>query len=392
MIPRLSSRQRVAWVAALLVGLLFGLLLGRPAQAAETALDASLNERVIMVPSADGPAVALQVTVFTLAGTGPFPLAVLNHGKRAGLPSAQPRDRAPYLARYFLSRGYAVALPMMRGFAASQGDLGYRLCGAEAVGLNAARDIRAVIDAMAREPGVDVRRVVVSGQSFGGWNTLAFGTLRDDRVKALVNFNGGLEDPHCATWQARLLDAAGGYGARSRTPSLWFYGDNDSRFQLALWRAMFDRYRARGAPAELVDVGRFLDDSHQILGQPEGLAIWVPRLDAFLTAIGLPGAERGAGILPAPYPAASHFAAIDDLRAVPHLRGEAAEQAYRAFLKMPLPRVFVIGPKAMTSFHGGLDPLARAMQACADASPSCRPYAIDNDVVWAPEPAGSAPR
>ena len=44
------------------------------------------------------------------------------------------------------------------------------------MGTDNAEDIKTVINFMASQPTVDASRVVVVGQSFGGWNTLALGT------------------------------------------------------------------------------------------------------------------------------------------------------------------------------------------------------------------------
>ena len=60
------------------------------AQAQELALDARLNEQVLMVPGANGH--ALETTVFRPSGPGPFPLLVMNHGKQPGDPRLQPRS------------------------------------------------------------------------------------------------------------------------------------------------------------------------------------------------------------------------------------------------------------------------------------------------------------
>uniref|UniRef100_UPI001F3D5336 alpha/beta hydrolase family protein n=1 Tax=Paraburkholderia adhaesiva TaxID=2883244 RepID=UPI001F3D5336 len=96
------------------------------------------HERVVMVPSAD-PDVRLQTTIIVPDGKGPFPLAVMNHGATSNEPpSQQPRYRFTFSAYYFLSRGYAVALPMMRGYAGSQGILTDGRCDDVRVGLEAA--------------------------------------------------------------------------------------------------------------------------------------------------------------------------------------------------------------------------------------------------------------
>jgi len=90
-----------------------------------------------------------------------------------------------------------------------------------------------------------------------------------------------------------------------------------------------------------VPVGRFMADSHQLLSFPEGLPIWTPRVDAFLTRIGLPSSMTHPEYLPKSGPPVSHFAAIDDVAAVPWLSDKGRE-AYRQFLTRRFPRVFVL--------------------------------------------------
>jgi hypothetical protein len=120
---------------------------------------ASMNEQVLSVPGdAQRPAM-LQVTVLMPDGPGPFPLAVMNHGASAtSRPDLEPRYRFTFAAYYFLSRGYAVALPMMRGFAGSEGRQVLDGCNQEAVGISNAKDIRAVIEFMSVQSYIDWSR------------------------------------------------------------------------------------------------------------------------------------------------------------------------------------------------------------------------------------------
>jgi len=71
-----------------------------------------------------------------------------------------------------------------------------------------------------------------------------------------------------------LIAAAGYFGAHTKVPSIWFYGDNDQLFPVATWRGMYERYTKAGGHAELVAYGAFMTDSHQMLSFPEGLPIW----------------------------------------------------------------------------------------------------------------------
>jgi dienelactone hydrolase len=363
---------------------------------ADTALvpPIGMNERILSIPGDRDRPVTLQVTVYSPNGPGPFPLAVMNHGatKISG-SNRGTRYHLTFAAYYFLSRGYAVVLPMMRGFAGSGGAVVMNGCDLAATGVSNAKDIRAVIVYFRAQRDIDASRIVVAGQSFGGWNTLALGTLNLPGVRGLVNFSGGMRESDCATTDSSLAGAAAFFGAHTRLPTLWFYGENDTLFPTRTWQAMHNRYTGAGGQAALVDIGRFMDDSHQMLTFPESLPIWTPRVDQFLAELGMPSTPVYPAYLPTPIPAATHFADVDDVSRVPYLndRGRAV---YRAFLTKPLlPRVFVVAPDGNgASFTGGFDPIARALAACGRNSANCQVYAVDRSVVWSQkEFAAAAP-
>jgi dienelactone hydrolase len=270
-----TGRRRVVLVSMLLVLAVIGA--PRAATGAEgdaTLLPpAPLHERVLSLPGDPTRPVMLQVTLFMPDGPGPFPLAVMNHGAAGSThPQTEPRYRTTFSAYYFLSRGYAVALPMMPGFAGSGGRVEHHGCDVVATGTANARDIAAVIDGLSAQPDVDASRIVVAGQSFGGWNTLAFGTLDHAGVKGLANFAGGMRESDCATQDASLVASSAYLGAHTRLPSIWFYGDNDKMFPAETWGAMHARYTSAGGRAELVAYGSFMDDAHQLLSHAESLA------------------------------------------------------------------------------------------------------------------------
>lgn len=359
-------------------------------------LDASRNEQILTVPSENLRPVKLQLTLFTPKGSGPFPLAIMNHGYD-GSKSAKlnPRNHSPLAVGYFLSRGYAVALPMLRGYAGSEGKVEIRGCDPATVGIDDAKDIYAIIDYLSMLSIVDSRNVVVAGQSFGGWNTLALGTLKHPWVKGLINFSGGMLVSTCPNPEYSLVAAVGHFGSRTTVPSLWFYGGNDKLFPVSLWRAMYERYKAEWGPAELVDYGIFKDDSHMMLGYQEGLAIWVPKVDAFLAKVGLPNTPLYPEYLPVTFPHPSNYAVIDDVSAVPYLSDKGREY-YQEFLARQMPRAFVVAPNGIaTATNGGIDPLGRALKLCRQKARDCQSYAMNDYVVWnrpaeAPEKADFA--
>jgi dienelactone hydrolase len=318
-------------------------------------------------------------------------VVVINHGKAKGDPRFQHRYRPLIAVRYFLQRGYAVVVPMRRGFSRSGGNY-IGGCNFESVGRAHADDVRAVLDYVVTQPWADRDRLLVIGQSQGGWTTLAFGTLSYPGVKGLINFAGGNREENCPGWESTLARAAGSYGRETRIPSLWFYGDNDSRFSPSTFHAMFDQYVAGGAPAQLVAYGTFGTDSHTLFYERAGAAIWQPEVSRFLERIGLPSQPRaefaryGNTRSITPVPPETTFAPLDDVTRLPFVR-DTGREGYAKFLTQPLPRAFAIAPNGAWGWaSGGEDPLKRALDNCnRRGQGNCRLYAVDNAVVWNPE-------
>lgn len=350
-------------------------------------LDPALREQVLQVPAAGFTTPALEVTVYQPPGDGPHPVVVINHGRAAGPSKLQPRYRPVLAAREFVQRGWAVVVPMRAGFAGSGGGEITGGCNVRSNGEQQAISVRRTLDWLARQPWADVSRHIVLGQSAGGLTTLAYGTAPHPDTRLLVNFAGGLRQEGCQGWQRNLVEAYADYGAATRLPSLWFYGDNDSFFAPEVWREGHRRYVAAGGVAELVAYGPFGSDAHAMFGSRAGLAVWVPPLMARLEALGLPTAVRhrldSAPDLPAP--PASGYARVDEADRVP-LRSERAREGYARWLAADAPKAFALHPGtgAWASAWGGERPNARALANCArhTGGQPCKLYAVDDTVVW----------
>ena len=85
-----------------------------------------------------------------------------------------------------------------------------------------------------------------------------------------------------------MVDAFARYGAKTRVPSLWFYGANDSYFPPEVITPAHAAYVAAGGPAEMVAYGAFGNDAHGMFGSAPGLAIWWRHVGERLAAAGLP--------------------------------------------------------------------------------------------------------
>ena len=114
---------------------------------------AELREEVVHLPlhqaTAQEKAFPLTGTLFQPPGPGPFPVVVLSHGSpaRARDRDVMGRYRVIPQVREFLRLGFAVLVPMRRGYGASPGDYaeGFGPCTADArfdqTGAESARDV-----------------------------------------------------------------------------------------------------------------------------------------------------------------------------------------------------------------------------------------------------------
>lgn len=362
----------------------------------EPLFDTSLNESVIKIPKRGTFSnIELETTVFKPPGDGPFPLAVINHGKAAGNPVFQARARYSYAARELVKRGFAVVIPMREGFSKSGGSYISGGCNVASNGLLQAEDVVATLDYMTAQSYIDPKHIVVMGQSHGGFTTMAFGTLVYSGVRALVNFAGGLRQDQCPGWEGTLARAFGKFGAAAQYPSLWFYGDNDSYWSPWLYQQMHKSYTTAGGKARLIAFGIYSNgDAHGMFSQRQGLPIWLPEVERFLTEQGFDmnvkfdiPSRRPKATIPPP----SLWAAANEVDKVPYLR-EPGRQAYREFLNRAKPRAFALSAAGNFGWSADNDlAVDSALEICQRKSTTpCQLYLVDDDVVWQESAGGAA--
>jgi dienelactone hydrolase len=356
---------------------------GSAAVAEDLTWGKAMHEQVIMMPSLIG-SVQLETTIFKPNGNGPFPVAIINHGKNAGNPALQPRSRSPVLAREFLERGYAVILPMREGFAHSGGIYTDPGCDLEYNGKFEADDIQAAVSYVQGQPWADHDKIVVIGQSHGGLSTIAFGAREPAHVKALINFAGGLrkESGGCR-WQESLVRAFGNFGKTTTLPSVWFYGANDSLFPPELARRMFDAYtKSHRAEVRLVAFGPFGQDAHGMSGSVAGIPIWWPQTEALLQRVGLPTKRLFVATDDGELPVTE----IADGQPPPPDLSESMRRGYAKFFQSRPPRALAISPAgAWAIASGGPAFIEQALRACQEHSQlPCRLYMVNNSMVSSP--------
>ncbi|RXH22084.1 dienelactone hydrolase [Bradyrhizobium nanningense] len=282
-----------------------------PAAAEDVAASPKIQEELWALPF------ALPVLAFVVkpVGDGPFPLVIMNHGIALGL---QERTMFPSIeyraaAQWFAKRGYFVISPIRYG-ASSLDDKDQGLYGSvfahvgscdnpnfRGPGLAIATLNEWVIDYMRKKKIVQPGRVVVVGQSGGGWGSIALASLNPPSVQAIVTFaagRGGRVDgkPNKNCAPDKLVAATGDFGRTARVPMLWIYTENDSYFGPELTRRMHDAFVAAGGNAEYRLLSAFGNDGHFMIDSPDALPIWSPIVGEFLEKHSIPGnAQQQAG-------------------------------------------------------------------------------------------------
>lgn len=275
-----AAQQRIAALAAAALAAVIFSAHGAP-RWSESVVSAAVED------------VAIEVTVFKPQGAGPFPIAVLSHGspRSAGERRADGRQRLVSQAEPFLAMGFAVLVPTRRGYGESGGDWAeaYGPCDDPdyyTAGLESARDIRAAVDAVRREPWADASRIVLAGQSAGGFGSVAASAVPFDGLVGVINFAGGrgsmADDAVCG--EGQLVQAMARYGRIARVPELWIYSVNDRFFGPSLAARMFHAFTEAGGRAELVRAPAVGLDGHAYFAA--AMDDWAPRVRAFLHRIG----------------------------------------------------------------------------------------------------------
>ena len=243
--------------------------------------------------SFDGESVP--VFLYRPESDGPVPVVIMIHGG----PEAQLRPIFSPLAQYFVTNGYAVAAPNVRG---STG-YGKRYEHLDDVRkrLDSVQDLAALQDWLAGVEGVDAATATLYGGSYGGYMVLAGLAFHPDRwaagieavgVSSLVTF---LENT--APWRRKLRERE--YGSLEhdrdflhevspltrvdeiRAPLFIIHGANDPRVPVGEARQIHASLTDRGVPCEL---NVYEDEGHGLKKLPNRLDAY-PKAAAFLERV-----------------------------------------------------------------------------------------------------------
>jgi len=178
------------------------------------------DRHFVSFPALDGS--TLGGYYFVPGGTGPFPAVLWNHGSERH-PGSQSE-----LANFYVSRGFVFFVPHRRGQGRSPGPYimdeirGTRGAAVVAAQERASLDVDAALRWLYQRPEVDSRRVVVSGCSFGGIQTI-LAAERFREVRAFVAFA-----PGAMSWsEVRLRERLERALSKASAPVLIVQAQND---------------------------------------------------------------------------------------------------------------------------------------------------------------------
>ena len=196
-----------------------------------------------------------------------------------GGPESQRRPSFSGLTQYFLSRGYAVFEPNVRG-SSGYGKTYTHLDDVEKR-MNSVRDIGAALDWLEARSDVDTGRIVAKGGSYGGFMVLASLIEFPERwaagvdIVGIANFVTFLENT--GSWRRELREAEYGSLAEDRefleeispinnadrieAPLFVLHGANDPRVPVGEAEQIAEEAREQGVPAEKLI---FDDEGHGI--------------------------------------------------------------------------------------------------------------------------------
>lgn len=240
----------------------------------------------------------LDGTIFRPADELPRPALIINHGMPfTGDFHALPRYRFSAASQWFVEQGFVVAVPMRRGYGASDGDCVEGIGNSDDpdfywAGQSTANDIMAVIACLRSLPYVLPQQIVVLGQSAGGWGALAVAGRNPHGVAAVIAVAPGRggQEPGTISYPQRLLDSAARFGSTASMPVLWLSAANDQVFSQEWSHAMFRAFTSslpQDKHAEFVALPAYGRDGHQVFKEKNGRAAWCPPVEHFLRSHGI---------------------------------------------------------------------------------------------------------
>ncbi len=240
------------------------ILLAVTAMSAQDSPPASA--KLVSFPSPSG---TLSGYLYVPEGKGPFPAVLWNHGSEKR-PGWQPE-----LAEFYTSHGFVFFLPHRSGQGKSPGTYimdkihgGNQLAAVQAQE-TANEDVVAAMQWLRAQKEVDTSRIIVSGCSFGGIQTLLTAEKGLD-ARAFIAFAPGAQSWGNGALEDRLRDAT----RKAKAPVFILQAKND--FSTGPVEVLGKIAKANGGRAELYPrFGKTAEDGHWAFATSKaGIEIW----------------------------------------------------------------------------------------------------------------------
>ncbi|WP_246773975.1 alpha/beta hydrolase family protein [Bradyrhizobium diazoefficiens] len=231
--------------------------------------------------------IMLEATFYSPAGSGPAPLAIFTHGSDAGRNQLRSWSFSTE-AHWLRDNGFAVLVLMRRGRGSSEGINGEETFGRDHDGslidvsagvAEAVEDLDSAIAYGRTLPGVKPGKVLLAGQSRGGFLAMHYAGLKPGEVMGVVNFCGGWY-PYGAVTTPYYANA--GRGAADKVKQLWLYADNDRLYKEELIREYQQAFAAAGGNARFELLHGVPGDGHLLRLHPER---WRAVADQYLASL-----------------------------------------------------------------------------------------------------------
>jgi len=226
-------------------------------------------------------------------GAGPYPVTVFNHGDIEINPY-KSRVRDMVVAREFLQSGIAVLMPARRGVGMSEGTYPKSFSHEDGDATYKARvqseDVLPALAWLKTRPELDTNRIILSGQSAGGYLTMYIASQNPAGLIGAIDFSGGRNDltktnSSHGYLNRMMVSGFTEFGRTTRVPTFWVFAENDSRYTSNTIRACHEGFQLAGGKARLLLQPPIEGDGHYIYHKPE---LWRAVLREYLSEIGVP--------------------------------------------------------------------------------------------------------
>ncbi|HEY4248666.1 MAG TPA: alpha/beta fold hydrolase [Lacunisphaera sp.] len=230
-----------------------------------------------------GKTLSLDATIYRADLPGRNPVVIFNHGSAGrGVAPAVFVSHAWDPALIFHSLGYTVVVPVRKGYGKSEGANIEESTAPQGIQLDSAvEDLDAVVEYLKAQPHVDPTRIVLAGQSRGGFLSVVYAGRNPDKVTGVLNFAGGWWGEHMPGADFNPIQFRQA-GRTAKVPMLWLYAGHDSFYSLEYTEKNFQEFRAAGGKGRLLEVPEIQGEGHFLMSWPEK---WTDAATAYLDGI-----------------------------------------------------------------------------------------------------------